>query len=95
MRRQDVKDYLDSFHAKYVITLIDKTTSNIGVVCKKFYIKTYCRNVGYGGRGVGAIPMRYQSKTKEASILISVSFRPSVSQDFSHYHLSFCPVIGL
>ena len=39
LRRPDVIKYLTSFHTKYVITSIDKTTSNLGIVCKKYYIK--------------------------------------------------------
>ena len=34
LRRRDVIDYLAKFHSKFVITSIDKTTSNIGVMQK-------------------------------------------------------------
>ena len=44
--RRDVKEYLDSFHSKFIITGIDKTTSNVGVVCKKFYIQNILKECG-------------------------------------------------
>ncbi len=34
-----VKDYLEEFHEKYVITPTDKAGNNFSIVCKKFYIK--------------------------------------------------------
>ena len=46
LSRRDVIDYLATFHSKFVITSIDKTTSNIGVVCKKFYIKNILEECG-------------------------------------------------
>ena len=46
LNRRDVVEYLDSFHSKYVITAIDKTSSNVGVVCKKFYIKNILEECG-------------------------------------------------
>ena len=44
--RRDVRSYLESFHKDFVITSIDKTTSNVGVVCKKFYIKNILEECG-------------------------------------------------
>ena len=32
MKRRDVIEYLSTFHSKFVVTAIDKTSSNVGVV---------------------------------------------------------------
>ena len=58
LRRPDVIKYLTSFHSKYVITSIDKTTSNLGIVCKKYYIKNILVECGFfwGGNDTYEIP---------------------------------------
>ena len=46
LRRRDVDEYIAAFHSKFFITPIDKKTSNIGVVCKKIYIKHILKECG-------------------------------------------------
>ena len=63
LRRRDVIDYLAPFHSKFVMTSIDKTTSNIGVVCKKFYIKNILEECGlWPGSGNETNEISNQSK---------------------------------
>ena len=50
--RRAVIDYLKEFHKKYVITLIDKTTNNFAIICKKFYISKLLEEVGSMGGGL-------------------------------------------
>ena len=61
--RRDVTEYLKKFHSKFVITSIDKTTSNIGVVCKKFYIKNILEECGlWPGSGNETYEVSKQNK---------------------------------
>ena len=52
MKRRDVIEYLSTFHSKFVVTAIDKTSSNVGVVCKKFYIKNILQECGLWPGGI-------------------------------------------
>ena len=49
--RREVVSYLKELHEKYVITLIDKTTNNFAIICKKFYISKLLEEVGRMGGG--------------------------------------------
>ena len=63
MKRRDVIEYLSTFHSKFVVTAIDKTTSNVGVVCKKFYIKNILVECGlWPGEVSGTYEISTQSK---------------------------------
>ena len=35
---KNIRDYLKTFHEKYVITPTDKAGNNFSIVCKEFYI---------------------------------------------------------
>ena len=37
LKQSSVIDYLNSFHAKFVMTPIDKAASNVAVICKMYY----------------------------------------------------------
>ena len=45
--RKDVKNYLESFHKEFVLVPTDKASNNISIVCKKFYVKTLLKEVGF------------------------------------------------
>ena len=63
LKRRDVIEYLTSFHSKFIITSIDKTTSNLGVVCKKFYIKNILEECGlWPGGGSETYEVSNQNK---------------------------------
>ena len=63
LERRDVIDYLSLFHSKYIITSIDKTTSNLGVVCKKFYIRNILEECGlWPGGGSDTYEISNQNK---------------------------------
>ena len=37
LKQPEVIDYLNSFHKKFVMTPIDKASSNVSVICKRYY----------------------------------------------------------
>ena len=67
LKRRDVIEYLTSFHSKFIITSIDKTTSNLGVVCKKFYIKNILEECGLWPGG-GSETYEVSNKNKQVII---------------------------
>jgi len=42
-----VKQALNDLHEKYVFTPIDKASNNIAIICKKFYISTLIKELGF------------------------------------------------
>ena len=45
--RKDVKNYLENFQKEFVLVPTDKASNNISIVCKKFYVKTLLKEVGF------------------------------------------------
>ena len=45
--RKDVKNYLENFQKDFVFVPTDKASNNISIVCKKFYVKTLLKEVGF------------------------------------------------
>ena len=51
LKRQDVVDYLNELHSKFVIVPIDKAANNVAFICKRFYVEIILREIGIIGRG--------------------------------------------
>jgi hypothetical protein len=51
LKQSDVLDYLTSFHEKFVMTPIDKASSNVSVICKRYYVEVVLKEIGILGIG--------------------------------------------
>ena len=51
LKQSDVLDYLTSFHEKFVLTPIDKASSNVSVICKRYYVEVVLKEIGILGIG--------------------------------------------
>lgn len=51
LKQPEVVDYLNSFHQKYVMTPIDKASSNVSVICKRYYVEVVLKEIGILGDG--------------------------------------------
>ena len=51
LKRQDVVDYLNELHSKFVIVPIDKAANNVAFICKRFYVEVILREIGIISRG--------------------------------------------
>ena len=51
LKQPEVVDYLKSFQQKFVMTPIDKASSNVSVICKKYYVEVILREIGIQGDG--------------------------------------------
>ena len=40
------RNYLNTLHEKYVITVVDKAPNNLIVMCKKLFLITLCKELG-------------------------------------------------
>ena len=91
LESSDVIKYLENFHSMFVITSIDKTTSNIGVVCKKFYIKNILEECGlWPGSGNETYEVSQQNKQDIINKLKQgVSFFNINQSDCSHDDLPY------
>ena len=48
LQNADVKLCLSDLHSKYVSILADKAPNNITIICKRYYIKTLIKELGFG-----------------------------------------------
>tara|TARA_B110001454_G_C12718590_1_gene433685 strand:+ start:2018 stop:3712 length:1695 start_codon:yes stop_codon:yes gene_type:complete len=46
LKRNDIKETLNSLHQKYVICVVDKAANNFSIVCKKFYLIRLAQELG-------------------------------------------------
>ena len=53
--REDVKRYLEKFQKDFVLVPTDKASNNISIVCKRFYILTLLKEVGFFDLDIGHI----------------------------------------
>ena len=51
LKRPEVVDYLENLQKHFVLVLIDKASSNIAIICKKYYVETILKEIGYIGPG--------------------------------------------
>ena len=51
LKQSEVLDYLTSFHEKFVMTPIDKASSNVSVICKRYYVEVVLKEIGILGTG--------------------------------------------
>lgn len=51
LKQSEVLDYLTSFHDKFVMTPIDKASSNVAVICKRYYVEVVLKEIGILGNG--------------------------------------------
>ena len=51
LKQPEVVEYLNSFHKKFVMTPIDKASSNVSVICKRYYVEVVLREIGIQGQG--------------------------------------------
>ena len=51
LKQSEVLDYLTSFHEKFVMTPIDKASSNVSVICKRYYVEVVLKEIGILGIG--------------------------------------------
>ena len=51
LKQPEVVEYLNSFHKKFVMTPIDKASSNVSVICKRYYVEVILREIGIQGHG--------------------------------------------
>ena len=51
LKQPEVVDYLNLFHQKYVMTPIDKTSNNVSVICKRYYVEVVLKEIGILGNG--------------------------------------------
>ena len=51
LKRPDVVAYLRRLHENFVLVPIDKTSSNIPIICKRFYVETILQEIGHIGDG--------------------------------------------
>ena len=64
------KQYLEEFHAKYVIVPIDKASNNIAVICKKFYVDVILKELGK----IGECNQTYSDALKSKEDIIADDF---------------------
>ena len=46
LKQEEVSNYLNLFHEKYVMTPIDKASSNVSVICKRYYVEVVLNEIG-------------------------------------------------
>jgi hypothetical protein len=51
LKRPDVVDYLKHLHENFVLVPIDKASSNIAIVCKRYYVEVILKEIGHIGTG--------------------------------------------
>lgn len=51
LKQPEVMNYLNSFHEKFVMTPIDKASSNVAVICKRYYAEVVLKEIGILGNG--------------------------------------------
>ena len=51
LKRQDVVDYLEQLHQKFVFVPIDKAGNNIAIICKRYYVEVILKEIGQIGSG--------------------------------------------
>ena len=51
LKQPEVIDYLNTFHKKFVMTPIDKASSNVSVICKRYYAEVVLKEIGILGNG--------------------------------------------
>ena len=51
LKQPEVVNYLNLFHEKYVMTPIDKASSNVSVICKRYYVEVILKEIGILGDG--------------------------------------------
>ena len=51
LKRPDVVNYLRELHENFVLVPIDKASSNIAIICKRFYVELILREIGHIGDG--------------------------------------------
>ena len=51
LKQPEILDYLNLFHKKYVMTPIDKASSNVSVICKRYYVEVILQEIGILGNG--------------------------------------------
>ena len=51
LKRPEVVSYLENLHKNFVLVPIDKASSNIAIICKKYYVETILKEIGHIGPG--------------------------------------------
>ena len=51
LKRPDVVDYLKQLHENFVLVPIDKASSNIAIICKRYYVEVILKEIGHIGTG--------------------------------------------
>ena len=51
LKQPEVVNYLNLFHEKYVMTPIDKASSNVSVICKRYYVEVILKEIEILGDG--------------------------------------------
>ena len=62
LKQPEVVNYLNLFHEKYVMTPIDKASSNVSVICKRYYVEVILKEIGILGNGSETYEMADRSK---------------------------------
>ena len=64
MKQDEVIEYLESFHSKYVLTPIDKASNNVAVICKRYYAEVILKEIGILGNGSDTYEQTSRSRTE-------------------------------
>ena len=62
LKQEEVSNYLNLFHEKYVMTPIDKASSNVSVICKRYYVEVVLNEIGILGDGSDTYEKANRSK---------------------------------
>ena len=62
LKQEEVSNYLNLFHEKYVMTPIDKASSNVSVICKRYYVEVVLNEIGILGDGSDTYERANRSK---------------------------------
>ena len=65
----EVTSYLKNLHANFVLVPIDKTSNNIAIICKRFYIERLLSEVGFSENPSNT----YETSTEKSELIVDTN----------------------